>query len=52
MTAKSNKERAQALRDRRVAAGLVRLDIFAPPSLHAAIRQYANSLISLQKSDK
>ena len=52
MTAKSGKQRAQELRNRRIDAGLVRLDIYAPRSLHAAIRQYANSLISLQKSDK
>jgi hypothetical protein len=44
MTAKTTAERVAALRERREAQGLVRLELFAHPDDHVALKLYALSL--------
>jgi hypothetical protein len=44
MNAKTTAERVQALRQRRVDQGLVRLELYAHPDDHAAIKALAERL--------
>lgn len=49
MTAKPTAARVAALRERRVADGLARLELWARPEHHARIRAYAERLRRLPK---
>ena len=42
----SSKTRVEALRKRRAAAGLVRLEVYAPKALHEAIKAFVKKLIA------
>ena len=44
MTAKTTAARVAALRERRTASGLARLELYAHPDDHAAIKSYAAKL--------
>lgn len=51
MPAKTTKERVAALRQRRIELGLTRIELYARPSDHAAIKRFAEQLESNHQTD-
>lgn len=52
MTARPTAERMQALRQRREALGLTRLELWAHPDDHAAIKRYAHTRAIKREKEK
>lgn len=52
MTAQTTKERQEAMRARRAMLGMTEVrGIYAPPSMHAAIKELARKLVGKYKPD-